>query len=124
MDKGQLLLRIVFGGGMLYGHGLGKFLKLLEGPPFKFGDPIGLGSDISLGLAVFAEFLCALLIIIGFKTRWATIPLIITMLVAVFIVHWDDPFGSKEKGILYLTGYLAILMTGPGWYSIDEQIRK
>ena len=124
MDKALLLIRLIFGAGMLFGHGWGKLLKLLGGPPYQFGDPIGLGVDVSLFLAVFAEVICAALLIVGFKTKWAAFPLIITMVVAVFIVHWGDPFDSMEKGLLYLTGYLTIFMAGPGWYSIDEQIRK
>ena len=123
-DAALLIIRLVFGLGMLFGHGWGKMLKLFAGPPFQFGDPLGVGTGISLGLAVFAEVVCAFLIIIGFWSRWASIPLIITMLVAIFVVHWDDPFGQKEKAILYLTGYLSILLAGSGWYSIEEQIRK
>ena len=31
-----------------------------------------------------------ILILVGFATRWAAIPLMITMLVAAFAVHWDN----------------------------------
>ena len=78
----------------------------------------------SLALTVFAEFFCSILIIIGFGTRLATIPLIVTMIVAVFIQHASDPFQRMELGLMFLFAYLTILVAGPGKYSVDGMIRK
>ena len=50
-----LILRIVFAGSMLYGHGLGKLNKLISGD-LSFGNPIGIGEAPTLILAVFSEF--------------------------------------------------------------------
>lgn len=88
----------------------------------QFGDPLGLGSELSLALTVFAEFVCAILLILGLATRLATIPLIITMVVAGFIVHGNDPFGKKEMALLYLAVYFVLLITGPGKYSLDNSL--
>ena len=99
-------------------------IKLFTQDPIKFADPIGIGMGSSLALTVFAEVLCAFLIMIGLGTRLATIPLIITMLVAVFVIHWADPFGDKEMALLYLIPYLAILFLGPGKISLDSIIKS
>lgn len=123
-DLVLLLLRLAFGWQMLAFHGWGKAVKLFSGDPTAFADPFGLGPVPSLVLAVFAEALCAFLLVIGLFTRWATVPLIITMVVAVFIVHQGDPWGDRELGLLYLSGYLAIAVFGPGQYSLDEQWRN
>lgn len=101
-------------------HGIPKMMKLFAGGEIQFADPIGLGAAASLILTVFAEVICAALIVVGFKTRWATIPLIITMIVATFVVHADDPFGKKEFALLYAVGYLAISLLGAGKYSVDK----
>lgn len=116
----KLLLRIAFGGFMLT-HGIPKMMKLFAGGEIQFADPIGLGATVSLILTVFAEVICAALILIGFKTKWATYPLIITMLVAAFIVHGNDPFGKKEFALLYAVGFLAISLLGAGKFSIDRK---
>lgn len=116
----KLILRIGFGGFMLT-HGIPKLMKLFAGGEIQFADPIGLGATVSLGLAVFAEVICAAAILVGYKTKWASIPLIITMLVAAFVVHGDDPFGKKEFALLYAVGYLAISLLGAGKYSIDRK---
>ncbi|MFT5737498.1 MAG: putative oxidoreductase [Maribacter sp.] len=105
---------------MMLTHGLPKLQKLISGD-FEFGDPIGIGAAPSLFLTVIGEFICPILIIIGYKTRLASIPTAITMLVAAFIVHAGDAFGSKEKALLYLVGFLAIALLGPGKYSIDRK---
>lgn len=123
-DIALLLLRIVFGALMLINHGWGKMLRLFSGEPIKFADPIGLGEPLSLGLTAFAEFLCAFLVIIGLFTRWASIPLIITMFVAVFVVHIDDPFSKMEMGLLYLSVFIILGIAGPGWYSLDAHLRN
>ena len=117
LDLALLILRLGSGGLMLT-HGIPKISKLFESP-IKFADPIGLGSTTSLILTLIGEVLAPVLIIIGFKTKLASIPAIITMLVAAFVVHISDPIGTKEKALLYLVCFLVIFLVGPGKYSID-----
>ena len=114
---GLLVLRLAVGAMMLT-HGWPKLEKLLSAPD-KFPDPIGVGPEISLVLAVFAEVPCAVLVALGLFTRWAALPLLVTMAVAAFIVHGDDPFNKQEMALLYGSGTLAIMLTGPGAFSID-----
>lgn len=118
-DIGLALLRIL-PSVMLLTHGLPKFQKLIGGN-FEFGDPIGIGAAPSLFLAVIGEFICPILLIVGFKTRWAAIPPAITMAVAAFIVHASDPFGTKEKAFLFLAFFIVIILVGPGKFSVDKK---
>lgn len=118
-----LILRVAIGVFMLT-HGLGKMANLFGDEPISFADPIGLGAPVSLALAVFAEVLCSVLLILGLFTRLAAIPLIITMLVAAFIVHAGDEFREKEMALLYLLVYTVIAITGAGKYSLDNLIYK
>lgn len=119
-----LIFRIVLGGGMIYGHGLRKIERVFGPRPVEFGDPIGIGSEPSLYLIVFAEVVCSSLIIIGLFTRLATIPLIIAMGVVVFTVQWGKEFGDMEVPLLYLVGFFILLAFGAGRYSIDQYRRK
>jgi len=121
---GLLLLRLFFGGIMFFQHGIPKFMKLIDGAPYKFADVFGLGTGLSLGLAVFSEVLCGLLLVVGLFTRWASLPLIATMLIAAFLIHGSDSFGDKELAILYLIAYLCVFLLGPGKYSIDYRIER
>ncbi len=116
-----LLLRLV-GGSFMITHGIGKWEKLAAGGNIEFADPFGIGAAPSLLLAVFAELVCAALLILGFGTRLASIPLIVTMAVAAFIAHGDDPFKKKELALLYLAIYIALLLLGSGKYSLDQLI--
>ncbi|WP_367388530.1 DoxX family protein [Lewinella sp. LCG006] len=118
-DISLLLLRFAFGGLMVINHGWGKLEKLLAEGPIKFGDPIGLGAEVSLGLAVFSEVVCSILLVVGLFTRWASVPALITMLVAAFIVHAGDSIRDRESALLFGTVYLVILLMGPGRYSLD-----
>jgi uncharacterized membrane protein YphA (DoxX/SURF4 family) len=45
-------------------------------------------------LAAYTEAIGALLLLLGLATRWISIPLIITMLVAIFAVHWDSGWAA------------------------------
>ncbi len=119
-DTGKLILRIGMGILMLT-HGYPKLIKLFSGGEITFADPFGAGVIISLILAVFAEVICSALIIVGFKTRLACIPLIITMLVVIFVIHSDDPFKRKELAILYAVAFSVIMLLGPGRYSLDSK---
>lgn len=121
IDFALLLLRIAAGAFMLT-HGWGKFLKLICDEPISFADPIGVGETASLILVVFSEVLCSILLIFGAATRLAAIPLIITMLVAAFIIHADDSFGKQELPLLYTTIYIVFALAGAGKFSIDNWI--
>ncbi len=119
-DISLLLLRLAFGGLMIINHGWGKLEKFLGEGPIKFGDPIGVGAEASLSLAVFSEVVCSALLVVGLFTRWVSVPALITMLVAAFVVHGGDPIGDRESALLFGTAYLVLLLMGPGRYSIDS----
>ena len=115
-----LILRLVFAGSMIYGHGLGKLNKLISGD-LSFGNPIGIGEAPTLILAVFSEFFAPIFILIGFKTKFFSFFPAATMFVAAFIVHMGDPFGRVEKALLFLAVFTFLMLTGPGKYSIDKK---
>ncbi|MCF1192253.1 DoxX family protein [Mangrovimonas sp. AS39] len=116
-DLALLILRVGFGGFMLT-HGIPKMGMLSN--PSDFGDPMGVGSTISLILALIGEVVAPILLIIGFKTKWAAIPAAITMAVAAFVVHAKDDLATKEHALLFLIAFVVIFLTGAGKYSIDK----
>jgi putative oxidoreductase len=80
---------------------------------------MGMSAELSLGLTIFAEVFCSLLILAGFATRLAVLPLIVTMSVAVLLIHSADPIAMKEPALQYLVVYLVLLFAGSGKYSVD-----
>jgi putative oxidoreductase len=122
VNLGMLFLRIVFGFTMIT-HGWPKFANFTM-LSATFLDPIGIGSTLSLALVVFAELFASILLIIGLGTRVALIPMIINMLVAYFIVHANDPFANKELAFLYLAVYVALMIIGPGKFSLDAKFQS
>lgn len=123
MDLALLIVRVTVAGLML-AHGLPKLTMLLSGDTVQFPALFGLTATVSLALAVFAEVVCSVLILLGLGTRTAAVPLIVTMMVAVFVIHGADPFPVKEPAILYLVTYAMLLLTGSGKYSLDYRLAK
>ena len=121
VDVVLLILRIGVAALMLT-HGLPKLYMLLEGGEIQFPGVMGLSPAISLSLAVFAEVIASIFILFGLATRLAAIPLIITMMVAVFMIHANDPFATKELGLLYIFLYIPLLILGSGKFSLDAVI--
>lgn len=116
----MLILRIIFFGLLLFNHAFVKFALFRENPD-SFPDPVGLGATATFYLVMFAEMLCGTLCLIGLFTRYALIPLVITMLVALFRIHWENDITDKELPLLYLAVYLSIFLTGPGRFSLDAR---
>lgn len=115
-----LILRVgIF--ALMLTHGLPKLLMLISGN-IHFPDPVGIGPLPGLILVTFAEVVCGVFIFLGLGTRLATIPLIIDMAVAAFIQHSSDPFGSKEKALLYLLVFVVLIFIGAGRFSFDYQL--
>ncbi len=121
-DVATLFLRLA-SGVLMMSHGYAKLIHFSEYKE-KFMNFMGLGQTMSLLLVVFAEFFCALFIALGLFTRFAVIPLIIAMCVALFKAHNSDFFGDGEKAALYIAAFVTLLLVGPGRFSVDRMIGK
>jgi putative oxidoreductase len=122
LDLGILLIRIAVA-AMMLAHGIPKMITLFSGGAVQFPSVFGMSPELSLGLAVFAEVACSLLILVGLGTRFAVIPLAITMMVAAFSIHAADPFTKKELALHYLVAYAVLFFTGSGKYSLDHLLQ-
>jgi putative oxidoreductase len=122
VDIALLITRIAIALLMLT-HGIPKMAGLAESP-VKFMDIFGMGASLSLGLAVFAEVFCSVLLLFGLGTRLAVIPLIVTMLIVVLHVHAGDPFAKQEMGVHFLLVYVLLFVLGSGRYSFDSLLFK
>lgn len=116
------LLRLTLG-ALMIPHGYQKLVNFAA-KSSGFTDPFHIGGPASMSLMIFAEFFCAVLIVLGLMTRLAAIPLVIGMSVALFHAHNGEVFGNGEKAALYLAGFLVILLMGPGKISVDRLIGK
>ena len=92
--------------------------------------------------AALAEFVGGLLIAVGLFTRWASAFAAFTMFVAGTLRHkfhlhvlvwlglyqaseetiesWRDP----EKALVYFLIFIALILMGPGRFSLDKIVRK
>lgn len=123
LDIALLIFRISLALLML-SHGIPKLNSLIAGGEVQFPDIIGIGAKTTLILAVFAEVFCSFLILLGLATRLAVLPLITTMLIAIFIAHGNDGLKEKELAIHFLVSYLVLLIVGAGGFSIDKILSR
>jgi putative oxidoreductase len=122
-NTATLSLRAAFGILMFLNHGLVKLNKFSE-MQNMFPDPIHIGHRFSLILVIFAEVVCALLLVIGLFTRLAAFVLLIDVGVAIFFVHLGQPVDKFELAILHAVAYFSLMLVGPGRISIDRMIGK
>ena len=118
----MLILRVGMG-GLMMPHG---YDKLVHFATYKkdFLNLFGIGSSLSLALVVFSEFFCSLFLIVGLFSRLVVIPLIFGLCIALFKAHNGDIFGDGEHAALFITGFLVILLVGPGKISADGLMLK
>src|SRR5271166_3124270 len=75
-----------------------------------------------------AELVCGSLLVLGVASRFATVPLIVTMIVAYLTAHADevtdlDTFVTAPPFLFMLT-CVIVLLFGPGVFSIDYLVRR
>jgi putative oxidoreductase len=135
-----LPLRLIVGYGFI-SHGVAKWTS---GPAAfaKFLHLIGAPSPAATAWVVMlVELFGGLAILAGSFVAIASVPLIISMLVAIFTVHARYGFSSVhtigltasgpvfgppgfEINLLYIAALLALAWVGPGPLSIDEWIKR
>lgn len=108
-------------------HGWGKLNRLMDGlnaGEVRFYDWMGIGTEASLGLAVFGELVAPAFLVVGLFTRWMSIPAAITMAVAAFGAHAGDPISDKEHALLFLVPYVVLALMGAGKFSLDHRVTR
>lgn len=131
---GLLVLRLSIGLMMLIGHGIPKlqaYATLKDGwhvPPMW---PLStMSPPVSLMATIFAELVCAGLVVIGLGTRFAAFILGFAMVVAAFDAHGQAPWfmsaagAAKEPALLYLIPMLVLIITGAGSTSFDAALYR
>lgn len=121
-DLALLLLRLWFGLPLLLLHGLPKLMDF-RAEAGSFPDPLGVGSPVSLGLAILGEVVCSSLLVLGLFTRLAALGAGTTMAVAFWRVHHLTLRGeaSGELAYVYLGVFVALLLAGAGRFSLDAR---
>ena len=121
VDLALLVLRLWVAGSMIWLHGLAKvqgFSKMAG----KFPDPLGVGHQTSLILAIFGEVVCPILLILGLFSTLASFASAVTMGVACFLAHkmsFEPPPKGGELAFIYMAAFVALFIAGPGRYSLD-----
>lgn len=79
-------------------------------------------------LAGITEMLGVILLTLGLGTRVIAFPMIITMVVAIFTVHWPHGFNAGDNGyeipLYYILMLFALMVYGPGRISLDHLLKK
>lgn len=117
-----LLAFRIFFGLMLMMHGLDKLANYVE-LTFTFPDPMGIGRELSLALAIFGELCCSIAFIIGFLYRIFLIPMLVVMGTAFFYTHGGS-IANGELAFVYFIALVMMYIAGPGRYSVDAAIYR
>jgi len=119
-DWALLFLRVTGGRVLLVVHGLPKVLNF-QAELGLIEDPFGLGPYLTLGLAIFAEVLCPLLIIAGAFTRLATLPILAVLVVSLAVVHPEWSLGEGQFAWLLAIIFTTLLVAGPGTFALGKR---
>ena len=126
-DIALLVLRVFMGATFfIYAS---KKIQSYDNYVALFSDKLDLPLPLlNLYLVIGVEAIGGILLIAGFLTRIITIPLIITMITAFFLINLNNGFAASNFGIEVPLAYISILFllfaSGPGKYSIDGVFSK
>lgn len=118
-------IRLTVGFHLIYGtlDNVLSWDRMLEFRDFleSYSAPWPLTSAI---ISVYAQFICGFLFIIGWKVKYAGAIMVINFIVAITMVHLNDPYPAIYPAISMLAGALYMLLNGAGSMSLDSFIQK
>lgn len=122
-DFALLVLRVWLGFDLFFRHGVEKIAHFSQ-MSAHFPDPVHIGPRLSLAFALLSDGICSLLVVLGLATRLAALIIVINLAVAFALVHHFalSGRGSGELPFVFLGGFLAVLIAGPGRFSVDRNV--
>ena len=87
-------------------------------------DPFHLGAVPTLSLAIFAEVLCPLPIMLGVLTRLACLPILSVLLVSLVFVHPEWSVAEGQFAWLLLIIFVTLFIAGPGGFSLSGRFSE
>lgn len=120
-DFAVLWLRVLGSLLLIVVHGLPKLLHFSQELQV-IEDPFGIGAQLTLILAIFAEVVCPIGIIVGFLTRLATLPILFLLAVSVVYVHPEWSLWEGQFAWLLLIIFSAILVGGTGRFGVVQLV--
>lgn len=125
-DLAPLMLRLILAYGFFEPawnkiqdvHAIGEWFESMELPaPY-----------LQAWMATITECLGVILLVLGLGTRIIAVPLVITMIVAIKTVHWENGFAAGDNGyeipLYYALMLLCLIFTGSGKISLDHVLSK
>jgi putative oxidoreductase len=127
-DAGYLPVRAALGSTMLY-HGFNKLKQEGREQHAQMFDQLGLRPGRFWGIATgVAEVFAGGAALLGFLTRPAALAVLVTQSVAIAKVHKEKGFDIAKGGFEYNLALIAIaaalLIAGPGAFSVHEQLES
>ncbi|GAB4244589.1 MAG: hypothetical protein Tsb0034_22870 [Ekhidna sp.] len=114
-------IRLIIGFHLIYGtqDNVFSWERMIEFRNFleAFGVPLPLVGAIA---SVYAQFICGILFIIGWKVKPAAYIMIFNFLVAIFLVHLGDTYPNTFPALAMLAGSLFLAMNGAGKLSVEN----
>jgi putative oxidoreductase len=104
-------------------HGIPKLLHF-DHELGLIEDPFGMGSLLTLSLAIFAEVLCPVFIVLGVLTRLATLPVLFLLAVSVIWVHPEWSLAEGQFAWLLLIVFSTIFVAGPGRLALGTRLAR
>ena len=123
LDIALLVIRVLTGIMLCFGHGIQKYSLLITNPE-KFPDPLGIGHVPSILSSMGAECIASMMVAVGLLTRLACLPIICTMTIVALVVHHGDTWQNTEPSVLYGLLFVFIAILGPGRYALDNWLLK
>ena len=121
------LIRLMAGGSLAF-HGYQILFGNIEGAA-RFFESVGLDHGLFWAYLVgVLELVCGVLLAVGLFTRLAAGPILVFLVVAIVIYHWEFGYNWESRGIEYPLFWalvvLHFLVRGGGPWSLDALIGR
>jgi putative oxidoreductase len=121
----DLPIRLAVGFHLIYGtqDNVFSWERMLEFRDFLevFGAPLPLFSAV---ISVYSQFIAGILFIIGWKVKEAGVIMIFNFIVAIVLIHLNDPYPNIYPAISMFAGALFLVLNGTGVISLQHWLKS